>query len=244
MDEQIINELAGKLNDFLSEQLPDLNMCYSGCKYNYPGIQQTESNRLGELPAFKRQLELKRLVGDLLNGDYTNQVLNSWIVKRWGGISRFNVSDQDRIDNFASHLNEREIEPREFARISSLSKIASFACPKKLFIFDSRVAFSLDGLLLEIMRERPELQVSFFPLPSARGNRSVEMRNRIQRIYPGADFFPYSRAYMEYNDLLPRLRKGVNWEQDVPAFGVEMLLFALGRKNGEIEDRMRAFDIV
>ena len=243
MDDLIIFLLAEKLNAFIAQGLPDLNNCFSRVKYEYPGISQEKSARLLNLHPFQRQIELKRIVGDILNGHYDNQEINGWIVHKWG-CTRFNVNDQNRINNFAKHLKEGAITPAESSRISSLSKIASFVSRENYFVFDSRVAYSLDGLLLEIQRERPELQVSFFPLPSARGNRSVEMRNRIQRIYPGAVYFPRSQAYMEYNDLIPRLREQIEWAQDVPAFGVEMLLFALGRTNGEIEDGMRIFDEV
>ena len=242
MDDLIISLLAEKLNAFIAQGLPDLNNCFLRVKYAYPGISQEKSALLLNLHPFQRQIELKRIVGGILNGHYDNQEINGWIVHKWG-CTRFNVNDQNRINNFVEHLNEGQvITDLEFFRISSLSKIVSFVSRENYFVFDSRVAYSLDGLLLEIQRERPELQVSFFPLPSARGNRSVEMRNRIQRIYPGADFFPYSRAYMEYNDLIPRLREQIEWAQDVPAFGVEMLLFVLGRTGGKIEERMKAFD--
>ena len=237
-EEVIIKGLASELASYKSK---DLNVYFEGVKYDYPGISSANLSRLVKLNAFNRQLELKELVGDSMQNSYTKWELNKWIVHQWGGIPRFDISNHDRITKFRDHLQKGAITAREFDRISSLSKIASFVSRDSFFIYDSRVAFSLDGLLLKMKQNRPQLPIKFFPIPSARNARDRRMKTLIIQSDPNAVFLSKEEAYIEYNKLILCLSKEKELKKDLPPRWIEMLLFALGKTNGIIETMMISY---
>ena len=236
MDKVIIKGLVKQLKPFVSY---NLNESFTKVRYDCPGITQEEQSRLVSLDAFPGQLELKIVVGNLLNGSFTNWEVNEWIVHQWGGIRAFDVSKHTRITEFRDHLVNGRLLSSEFQRISSLSKIASFVSSDEYFIYDSRVAFSLDGLLLKIWRDNPNMPIRFFPLPSAQGGRDVMMRRMINNLCPNASYLSIEETYTEYNNLILTLNKKKELNNDLPPCWIEMLLFALGKTDGVIE---RMFD--
>ena len=133
-----------------------------------------------------------------------------------------------------------QITKAEFDRISSLSKIASFVYRDRFFIYDSRVAFSLDGFLLKMKQENPKLNIKFFPLPSAQGGRNKMrrdemMRRIIRQLYPDAIYLTKEETYAEYNSLILNLSKEKELKKQLPPCWIEMLLFALGKTDGIVE---------
>lgn len=232
MDKRIVKGLATLLKSFESFNLND---GFTKLRYDCPGISKDEQNRLTTIGAFHGQLELKRLVGELLQGSFTNWNVDEWIVHQWGGIRAFNISRHDRIIEFRDHLVHGRLLPIEFQRISSLSKIASFASRDRFFIYDSRVAFSLDGLLLKMWQKNPQLPVRFFPLPPAPGGRNEMMRRMIFQLCPTATYFSMEETYIEYNNLILDLSKEKKIKKNLPPCWIEMLLFVLGKTNGVIE---------
>ena len=233
MDTTIINRLAVRLREYKEA---DLNGAFEKVRVDAPNLSVPEQNGLRDMAARDRQLELKRLVGERLGGSFENEPVNEWIVHRWGGITRFAVSDRERITGFRDHLAAGRITRQEFGRISSLSKIASFVNPSGYFVYDSRVAFALDGLLLDLSRTDSELRVRFFPIPSAQGGRDEMMRRMIAQEHPGAGYLTPADTYAEYNALILALANNEHLKKDLPSCWVEMLLFYLGRTGGEIED--------
>jgi hypothetical protein len=105
----------------------------------------TELNSLTIENIFEREIKLKKLISKKLNelklkNDPNFYVLANWIVVKWGGI-KSNLSKND-IDTF---LNS---EKPKFERIASTSKVGSFLYPNSHIIYDSRVAYSLNWILL------------------------------------------------------------------------------------------------
>ena len=235
MDTSIINRLAERLREYKET---DLNGAFEKVRFDAPNLSVEEQNRLKGMEARDRQLELKRLVGERLQGSFENEPVNEWIVHTWGGITRFDVSKSERITGFRDHLAAGRLTGREFARISSLSKIASFANRERYFVYDSRVAFALDGFLLDLMRKDNKLKVRFFPIPSAQAQvgRDEMMRRMIAQEHPGAEYLTPADTYAEYNALILALANNEHLKKELPSCWVEMLLFYLGRTGGEVED--------
>lgn len=236
MEERIITKLAEQLAKYKDA---DLNVCFSRVQYDCPILSVEEQDALMVMQAFPRQLELKRLVGKRLDGSFENDQVNEWIVHKWGGITKFDVSNRERITGFRDHLAAGQLTRREFDRISSLSKIASFVNPGEYFVYDSRVAFALDGLLLDLLRKDSKLRVKYFPLPQARGRRDEIMRRMIENEHPGTEYLTRIETYAKYNTLILALAETEPLKKELPSCWVEMLLFYLGRTDGEIE---RLFD--
>ena len=240
MDSLVVSELINQLKKYVKMGLETLDSGFKEVPYDCCGIlSRKEILHLGELNPFDRQVELKRKLEKKLHGSFSCLKINKWIVQKWGGIPRFNVSNQERIDNFSNNLHKGEITAKEFNRISSLSKIASFVNSQCYFIFDSRVAFSLNGLLLIIHQINPQLPVRFFPMPSAKGGRNLKMKKYIHLLVPNAIYLSKQNAYVLYNALILSLYDGLSAERsnsNLPAFWVEMLLFELGKTNGKIAE--------
>lgn len=232
MEDSIVTQLADRLKDYKNI---NLNESFSMVRYDCPILSEREQEILRERDAFPRQLELKRMVGDKLAGSFENRIVNEWIVHYWGGIRRFDISDNTRITTFRDHLVAGTITKKEFARISSLSKIASFVNPQGCFVYDSRVAFALDGLLLKVKQKESQLNVKFFLLPSSQGGRDEMMRRMIEQEHPGAEYFSPNETYTEYNALILSLAQNKKLRKELPSCWIEMLLFHIGRTGGEIE---------
>lgn len=235
MNNLIIKELAKQLSRYASI---NLNEFYSNVRYDCPGLSQETQTRLKKLDAFPGQMELKRFVGELLQGSFENEEVNTWIVHQWGNISRFDTTKRERITGFRDHLAQGSITRNEFNRISSLSKIASFVSRDRFFVYDSRVAFSLDGLLLKVKQENPKLDVKYFHIPKAQGGRDEMMRRTISQQYPNADYYTKEETYAEYNSLILNLNKEKVLNKHLPPCWIEMLLFALGKTGGIIDQEV------
>ena len=222
----------------------DLDISFRNTRFDCPVLSDLEKRQLQDMRPFSRQLELKRLISEKLNGSFENWDVDEWIVHRWGGIPKFDITNHNRITDFRDHINAGLVTNNEFKRISSLSKIASFVNPADYFIYDSRVAFALDGILLEVWRDNPKLEMHFFPLPSAIGGRDKMMRCYISNVYPMAHFLSPAEVYSKYNELILMLGQNEKLKKNLLPSWVEMLLFHLGRTGGEIENSLPNYSAV
>lgn len=95
-----------------------------------------------------KNLLLKEMLSDYLKGSYKKQVVNFWIINKWGGIPwKSNTDNQARITKFSEELADQKNLMYSDNAISSISKVMSFVNPQKYFIYDSRAVFSLNWLL-------------------------------------------------------------------------------------------------
>ncbi len=167
--------------------------------------------------------------------------LAEWIVKKWGGIYAGELAIP------FGKIEEVSRKPL-YARIASVSKILAFWKPDAFAIYDSRVAYTLNWILLS-----QKAGSKFFPVPEGRNSRmkafDVEVLVRLQNAakYVGGGkkngandrwvskvdediFIAEDEAYTTYNELMltlaPLVWKGdadqAHWLQKT-----EMLLFAL-----------------
>lgn len=177
--------------------------------------------------SYRKNLKLKQLVSECLNGSFTNQEMNSWIIREWGGIGSFKDSDsnQAKMVKFGSDLFNHNNDVK-ISAISSLSKVASFVKPQEYFIYDSRTIFSLNWLLYLSDSKK------FFFKPNGRNNYLIDndYRDIVLNEY-GSDF-PTSvniETYLNYCALINDLYDEV-FEEDKDnrqPYKMEMLLYQI-----------------
>src|SRR5690606_28799345 len=84
-----------------------------------------------------------------------------WIIKDWGGI--LTASDNDTIELIEEFLQQ---EKPGFNRITSSSKVGAYLFPDRNVIYDSRVAYSINWIILS---EKAGPQ--YFPIPQSRNSK-------------------------------------------------------------------------
>jgi|WetSurMetagenome_2_1015567.scaffolds.fasta_scaffold05766_1 hypothetical protein len=215
---------------------------YKGEEQNYkwpfnvkdiPLLNPTEKEAINlEHNEFKKTLALREIISRKINGSYTNYDLDSWIVNVWGKIGNFKIKNEnsgnkDKIIDFKKHLDQGQLTNELFSTISSLSKIASFVEPNKYFIYDSRVTYSLNWLLLNTAEKDKIPQ--FFPFPNGRNEslKNYDMNVILHLKYKDEiKFYDKKYAYFEYCDLIKAMSAKV-YEEKYPAYALEMLLFKI-----------------
>lgn len=162
-----------------------------------------------------------------------------WIINKWGGISSFKDnyeksinSNRQKIDDFLYRIKHRKTLTKSlFEVISSLSKVASFSDSSKFFVYDSRVIYTLNWLLLK----HDIKEFKFFPMPQGRNAKlsffdlntiiKLKMKKEYQNLDISDLYFRHENAYYAYCDLIKGLAEVLI--PDRPAYHLEMLLFTL-----------------
>lgn len=208
--------------------------------------QFEEINKL-EKP-YHKELQLKKIVGQKLNETYkTDKTLFDklclWIIKDWGEILAANDNDTIKlIENFLKQ------DKPEFKRIASSSKVGAYLFPNKNIIYDSRVAYSLNWIILS---ENAGQQ--YFPIPEGRNSKmsafdlNVLIRLKNISVYQPTDvkqldnklfiknldkqlFIDKKIAYSELNKLVREINQKL-WQGDNEKvqnlYYTEMLLFSI-----------------
>lgn len=174
------------------------------------GLDLTENDTIKKA-TFSKHVELKEELANKITDDNRKEVF-AWIVNVWGGvkggtsifIKAFEKASKEKekiLENFAS-LNKR---------VASWSKILSFLYPHDYFIYDARVAFTLDYLL----------GTTEFPVPDG-FNRAVN--NHVEgRQQPTLD------EYKKYCSMIKDIHSKLwpNGENKDKPYLTEMLIFAL-----------------
>lgn len=88
--------------------------------------------------------------------------LARWYVSKWGGVKK--TSDA-RIESFVECFGRGQI-PERLARVPSWSKVGSLSNPDKYMIFDTRVAISLNAIII-----RDGLSEPFFHMPKGQNKK-------------------------------------------------------------------------
>jgi hypothetical protein len=220
-------------------------------------LTKKELKKLDLKSDFEKAVSLKNLVSQKFDVSKTDQnLLNKlylWIIKDWGGIR---ATDNN---NTLKLINEfLESEKPDFKRIASTSKVGSFINPEKYIIYDSRVAYALNWIILS-----QEAGKYFFPIPNGRNTKMgafdinvlIRLKN-IKKYQPEIQEdldnkrFIYNRdkhVFISQNDAYSELQKLIKnihselWRGDAEKkdklFYTEMLLFS-------IADREIIMDII
>lgn len=211
-------------------------------------LTESQVKEINGLTPYKKELQLKKIVGQKLNEtlksnrDQFNK-LCLWIIKDWGGIKT--ASDNDTI----TLINDFLIQDRpNFNRIASSSKVGAYLFPDRKIIYDSRVAYSINWIILS---ENAGQQ--FFPIPEGRNSKmsafdlNVLIRLKNISVYKPTDiknfdnrlfiknsdkklFINKKDAYYELNNLVKQINKKLwqgNSEKEQNLYFTEMLLFSI-----------------
>jgi len=211
-------------------------------------IGESEKNELinyNEHEKFAKEVSLKKVINKHLrqsiesnDSERFNKIAN-WIVKVWGGIKTGSALDNEIIDK----IKQKKALP--FTRIASYSKIAAFLHLKDFIIYDSRVAYSLNWILLS-----NNIETLYFPIPEGRNSKmtafdmNVLIRlNNKQKYNPSDEtdiekglfvnridkkiYFNKDEAYDELNKLIKLVHKELWGVNDTELYKTEMLLFSI-----------------
>lgn len=219
-------------------------------------LTKTQIRYLNGLSPYNKEIHLKTLVGIKLKGAKENNLelfesLCLWIIKDWGGIG--GAKDIETIKSVNAFLNQ---ENPSYNRIASTSKVGSYLNPGKYIIYDSRVAYSLNWILLS-----ENAGQFFFPIPEGRNSRMsafdlhvlIRLKNisnyrfhalesKTQRLFiKNCDknvFIPEKSAYIELIKLIKLIHDEL-WKYDAEKsdklYFTEMLLFSIADKEVFLE---------
>jgi len=129
----------------------------------------------GELPkeysknkeAFLHYFDLKKFLEeklkniDLESDDFKK--IYKWIIKDWG---RIKIGNEDNLHGLVKDFINRKDDKPRFDRLASTSKVGAFMFPEDCIIYDSRVSYSLNWILLS----KGETN-NFFPIPEGRNSK-------------------------------------------------------------------------
>ena len=234
-------------------------------KPNVKGLTEigvATETELGELQSsaisnFQKDEKLKSILSKALNS-YTIdsqefEKIALWIIRSWG---RINTG----LDTMKSVLEFLRTDRPRFKRIASTSKVGGFMTPTENIIYDSRVAYTMNWIILS-----EDAGDRFFPIPEGRNskmqafNLDVLIRLRFLNIYRADKtdawkngryisnkdkeiYVPKADAYYELNKLVGKVNQILwNDSRKLEPFYTEMLLFALADKGvfQEITERVR-----
>lgn len=242
-----------KIVNYLHKHKPDLSTLY---KWE---VKTRIISKLRELIAdeleitdslnrYEKELIIKKIVGKKLNEALESNLelfdqLCLWIIKDWGGITSTN--DKETLNMIKKFLST---ENPSFDRIASTSKVGSYLFPHKNVIYDSRVAYSLNWIILS-----QDAGQYFFPIPEGRNSKMcafdlnvlIRLKNIANyhteniehldhKLYiHNADkklFINKKQAYSELNNLIKNVSQKL-WEGDEEKqqnlYYTEMLLFSI-----------------
>lgn len=113
---------------------------------------------------FNRNVFLREEVSKVLNTVPLNMDFINWIIKDWGGIR---ATSSKSVEDYESYLETlKEGDNISFKSIASFSKVAGFKNPLAYIIYDSRVAYALNWILLKTSASKV-----FFPMPVGRNSK-------------------------------------------------------------------------
>lgn len=178
----------------------------------------------------KGNLLLKEKLGAEMKNGVENWDINFWIIQDWGAIHmEQSEKNQDRIKTFFNLLEKTHYA--SLTAIASFSKVVSFAKPKDYFVYDSRVAYSLNWLL-----RKAGADSGYFPIPQGQSKLAKHCKLRSVLEIENKTKLNERSAYYEYCQLIKRLYKDICPSGSEP-YKLEMLLFQIAPN--EVYDEFR-----
>lgn len=160
INEQFAEKIAAFISEKATDYLDITEKKFSNTKVNTSVGCQEHTPSKSKYTNIERECYLKSDISKKLDGRFDDENSNRYIVSQWGGIYIKDIkSFCEKAEAFKNDLENGECS---LDCISSLSKVAAFAHPDKYFIYDSRVAYSLDWLLFKSGYEG-----EYFPVPES-----------------------------------------------------------------------------
>ena len=202
-------------------------------RYNWQFKLDEDSIIPIELNDYNKCIWLRKNFEEIMSALYRNtdkkEFINKyqWIISKWGGIKLGDVSKLDNLVN--TFIDNKNLGINiNFERISSVSKVGAFMFPHECVIYDSRVAFSLNWILLS-----QGITKKFFPIPEGRNSEMMrfDVNVIINLIFKGdiAVLIPKNEAYNKMNELIIKINNKL-WdtiEERKNIYLTEMLLFSI-----------------
>lgn len=206
----------------------------------------TEKEDIDKLSPFEKEMVLKKRINEELLKAHVIDIesfhkLCLWVIKDWGGIT---TGKEDDTIKLVTDFLSTDTHP--FKRIASASKVGSYMYPKKYIIYDSRVAYSLNWILLS--ENAGEL---YFPIPDGRNSKMMafdmnvlirlskvdeyapkDIQELDKRLYINnkdkSIYIPVKESYQVLNELIKEINRKL-WDYDKAEYlyYTEMLLFSI-----------------
>lgn len=211
-------------------------------------LTKKQVEEINALSHYEKELQLKKIVGQKLNDTLKSNAdlfdkLCLWVIKDWGGITTAN--DNNTLILIKDFLKQ---DKPHFNRIASASKVGAYLFPDRNVIYDSRVAYSLNWIILS-----DNAGQQYFPIPEGRNSKMsafdlnvlIRLKN-ISHYHPtdiahldhrlfikNSDkklFINKKDAYYELNNLVKQINQKL-WkgdkEKEQNLYFTEMLLFSI-----------------
>lgn len=187
---------------------------------------------------YDQNVKLKWIISNKYKAFTESTAIDFWIINEWGGIRGFKPTERNikKIATYKKQLEKRRLSLDSFSTISSLSKLSSFIDPNNFVIYDSRVIYTLNWLILTSENQNG-LKEKYFPMPSGRNkiisdfdmNTIINISHISEYVGNNELFLPKQQAYFEFCDFIKANTKEICGENSKP-FELEMLLFTLADK--------------
>ncbi len=257
---------VAKIANYLGKYKDQLDELYDW-EFNAEGLEKlgvVKGTELAELQSstlshFQKTERLKSILSNALNefpvDSQQFKQIALWIIHGWGRIPK---APEDK--TLICVLDFLLAEKPPFYRIASSSKVGAFMTPSEKIIYDSRVAYAMNWIILS-----EDAGDRFFPIPTGRNTKmlafdlNVLIRLRYSHIYKpdkteqwknrkhisrkdAEIYISKADAYYELNKLVGYVNE-ILWNdfRKAERFYTEMLLFALADRAvfKEITERVK-----
>ncbi|MEY5049696.1 MAG: hypothetical protein RLZZ175_3055 [Bacteroidota bacterium] len=158
----------------------------------------------------------------------------NWIVSEWGGISNSKEENTTQLLKKIFSNIDKPLKSLSFTRIASTSKIYAFFNPLDYAIYDSRVAISINWILL-----KNGFIDNFFPIPEGRNpklakvdiNVLIYLKSIKSGIKEDTLYLPKKETYIKYINVLKEVNKRLFENEKENIILTEMLLFSIADKD-------------
>jgi len=210
------------------EKLVDLNT-----------LTEKQVIEINSLTPYEKEIQLKNIVGKKLNDTLNSkselfEKLCLWIIKDWGGIKTANDNDTIFLINEFLHSQKPS-----FNRIASSSKVGAYLYPDRNVIYDSRVAYSLNWIILS---ENAGQQ--FFPIPEGRNSKmSAFDLNVLIRLKNITNYQPNSIELLDNRLFINNIDKKIFINKKDAYYELKNLIKIINRElwKGDIEKEQNLY---
>lgn len=200
---------------WFSDNFVDIN---DNNRYPYINLSDCDYFHDKNVKKFEKEVALKFLINnDLNNNDVDDLKVALWVIKIWGGIKGIKETS---IQKILINL-ENKIYP--FENISSWSKVHSFKNIKSDVIYDSRVIYSLNWLLLSLNIDtkfflQPEgrnKKLSTFPVSSIinfKNSKFIDVNKKGDKTFEKV-YFKGDELYSKYIEIITAINENI-WKDE------------------------------
>lgn len=189
-------------------------------------ISEEQVKVLNNLSSYEKELQLKKIVGEKLRDTFKldKELFNKlclWIIKDWGGINTANDSDTlVLIKKFLATSKP------DFKRIASASKVGAYMFPERNVIYDSRVAYSLNWIILS-----QNAGQYFFPIPEGRNSKmSAFDLNVLIRLKNISNYKPSTIGHLDHKRFIKNADKQIYIDNKDAYFELNKLIKAISKQ--------------